>query len=323
MNALRLAASVAVLVVLTSCSGGDEPQLGEPVDIDPPETSVGSESGEPDVVASSSTAPGSDRDIAGGTEPQRSSTSSEPVEGDSARTDTGQTDTAQTDTAQTEPDRTEPAQTEPAENQPAQTETDRTGPASTAPIETVPETGVAGLESEDRFCAAWSRFGGTWQVLIVGSQFLEDPDRVSRWEIAAAPVIADAYDELIETLPPEAAGESAAVVDGFFGALARRSEVAGAALQAAGATDDQIDALAERWVDALGTRSNDSPAVQLELDAELEPLVAAAAADFRGRRVPIHTDPSMFITVQTPATDAYIADTCPDQGTLSGEEVDP
>lgn len=268
-----------------ACSGGDEPSLGQPV--------------EEAAVAASTTAS------------TTSSNDRPPPDGDGPD-----------ESPAAAPQPTDSAETAPAETPPAETPPAETPPAETAPIETVPETGVAGLDSDDRFCAAWSRFGGTWQVLIVGSQFLEDPDRVARWEVAAAPVIAEAYDELIETLPPEVAGESTQVIDEYFGPLARRSQVAGDALRAAGATDAQLAVIAERWVAALGTRSNDSPAVVLEIDSELDPLVTAAVADFQQRRVPIHTDPSMFIVVETPATDAYIAATCPDQGTLSGVEVD-
>lgn len=286
----------ALVIVCAACSSGDEPSLGAPVAAVTSHVGSSNDADASDVTTESaaSVAPALEED--GTTAPPQSdapaaSTAPPTVGNDGVAGDDG----AATDQTSIEP----------------------------PPIDTVPETGVPGLDSDDRFCAAWSRFGGTWQVLIVGSQFLDDPGRVARWEIAAAPVIEDAYDELTATLPPEAAGEAVAVLDQYFGALARRSEVAGAALRTAGASDEQIADLADRWVAALATRSNDSPGVRLELDAELEALVGAAAAGFQQQRVPIHTDPSMFVAVETPAIDGYIASTCPDQGTLSGAEVDP
>ncbi len=296
MNVHHIAGSVAVaLIASVGCSSGDGPSLGSPVDpagSDPvasPDQSRG-----PDDGADASSDPGGDATADGGDELAAP--------------------------ADPEPS---PA---PTETVPTEPETPGAGsavPAETAPIETVPETGVAGLDADDGFCAAWARFGGTWQVLIVGSQFLDDPDQVARWEVAAAPVVDGAYQDLIDDFPAQAAAESDLAVDGYFGALARRSAVAGDALRDAGATDDQLARLADAWLAALRTRSSDSPAVELELEADLAPLVAEAAVAFREQRVPIHTDPSMIVTVQTPATDAFIADSCPDQGTLSGVEVDP
>lgn len=55
---------------------------------------------------------------------------------------------------------------------------------------------------------------------------------------------------------------------------------------------------------------------------ELWDLVDVAAADFAGELVDFVDDPSMRITVATPLTDAYLATACPDQGALTGAEVD-
>lgn len=199
-------------------------------------------------------------------------------------------------------------------------------PASSTPavsIVDVPETGVPGLDSDDRFCAAWSRFGGSWQVLLVGSTFLEDPQRVAAWEIAAATVVGDAYDGLVASFPEELADEADLVADGYFGVLDRRAADARQALADAGATADDVARLQEAWVEALATRDPSTPDLAFEIPAGLEPLVAEAAADLRERRVEIHVDPSMIVDVATPRTDSYLETTCPDQGTLSGQEIDP
>jgi hypothetical protein len=52
-------------------------------------------------------------------------------------------------------------------------------------------------------------------------------------------------------------------------------------------------------------------------------VVAAAAAEYVDQVVPIPGDPALVVTAQAPATEAYIAETCPDRGTLGGIEVDP
>ena len=186
----------------------------------------------------------------------------------------------------------------------------------------VPATGVPGLDSEDAFCAAWARFGGTWQVLVVGSGFLGDPDRVATWEIAASAVIAPAYDELLATFPAELASEAEVVADGFFGALLRRSADAARSLADAGATEDTVQLLGDAWLDALARRDPFDPDLAFVVPEGLQAVVDAAAADFRTRRVEFHLDPSMSIGVSTPLTDAYLDSVCPGQGTLTGQEID-
>lgn len=195
-------------------------------------------------------------------------------------------------------------------------------PETTPPIVEVPETGVPGLDSSDAFCAAWSRFGGSWQVLAVGSSFLENPPIVAAWEVAAAPVIADAYDELLVHLPAELATEADAVADGYFGVLVRRSTAAGEALAATGASADLVDEIGEAWIAALAVRDPLSPDLALELSDEAAGVVAAAGETFASQRVEFHLDPSMVVAVETPLTDAYLEVACPDQGTLGGQEVD-
>lgn len=198
--------------------------------------------------------------------------------------------------------------------------------ASTVPVTTivdVPETGVPGLDSEDRFCAAWSRFGGSWQVLLVGSTFLEDPQRVAEWEIAASTVVGEAYEELIAAFPDELVDEADLAADGYFGVLDRRTEEARRALADAGATPDDVELLQEAWIDALSTRDPSTPDLSFVVPDGLADLVSSAAADLRGRRVDFHLDPSMSVDVATPSTDAYLETSCPDQGTLSGQEIDP
>ena len=66
----------------------------------------------------------------------------------------------------------------------------------------------------------------------------------------------------------------------------------------------------------------DDPVVSPELDDDLQALVAEAATTFDGRLVGFVDDPTMRITVVTPLTDVYLSTACPDQGALTGGEVD-
>ena len=195
-------------------------------------------------------------------------------------------------------------------------------PPTTNTLVEVPETGVPGLDSEDSFCAAWSRFGGSWQVIQVAANFAPDRSVVPAMEVVAAPVVTAAYDAMLDAWPDELADEREAVADGYFGPLDRRAETALDALTAAGATADDLAAIGGAWEAALAARQPDDPVVTPELAEEQRAIVDAAAADFDARLVGFVDDPSMRITVETPRTDAYLATACPDQGALTGAEVD-
>lgn len=208
---------------------------------------------------------------------------------------------------------------EPSGSSPGQSVT--TDVTTPAPQVDVPATGIPGLDSDDRFCAAWSRFGGSWQVLSVGSSFLGDPDRVASWEVASSSVIAEAYADLMDSFPQGLSGEAETVGEGYFGVLLRRSEEAGSALLTAGADADAIDALSEAWLAALAVRDPADPDVTFVVPPGLETIVAEAAAALMAKRVEFHLDPAMVVSVETPRTDAFLERACPDQGTLTGQEV--
>jgi hypothetical protein len=193
---------------------------------------------------------------------------------------------------------------------------------TTVPPPTPPpaDTGVPGLDSEDAFCAAWSRFGGSWQVVLAASAF-GDPDDAARLEVLASTVVGDAYDAMFDVWPDELASERDVVADDFFGAFQRRSADALAALSAAGADADDIELLADVWVDALATRSPSDPVLDVAVPDELGEVVGAAADRFAGQRTPFTQDPSMVITAETPATDSFLGAACPDQGSIFGGDV--
>jgi len=195
-------------------------------------------------------------------------------------------------------------------------------PATSFGVVPVPETGVPGLDSDDSFCAAWSRFGGSWQVIQVAANFAPDPSVVPEMEIVAAPVVVAAYDQMFDVWPAELETERDVVADGYFGPLRRRAEAAIEALERVGASGEQIADLGDAWVAALAERRPDDPTVTPQLDDELSSLVDAAAAELLAERVEFIDDPSMRISVETPLTDVHLVTACPDQGALTGAEVD-
>jgi hypothetical protein len=194
--------------------------------------------------------------------------------------------------------------------------------STTFAVVEVPETGIPGIDSEDAFCAAWSRFGGSWQVIQVAANFAPDPSIVPAMEVVAAPVVGAAYDAMFAAWPDELATERDVVADGFFGPLDRRAEAALTALAAAGASEGDLAAIGDAWVDALTARELDDPVLTPDLTDEQWALVDRAATTFDQQLVGFVEDPSMRITVETPLTDAYLATACPDQGALAGGEVE-
>ena len=107
-------------------------------------------------------------------------------------------------------------------------------PRRPSPPTTVPEaTGVPGLDSADAFCAAWSRFGGTWQVAL-GAGAFGGPAESTRLEVIAAPVVGEAYTSIFGVWPADLGSEQDVVADAYFGAFQRRSADASAAARAGG-----------------------------------------------------------------------------------------
>ena len=201
------------------------------------------------------------------------------------------------------------------------TTTATTSTTTSAPP-TLPEVGVPGLDSDLVVCRAWSRFAGSFQVVAVAASFGDDPIDVARLEVAAAPVVADAVDEMVAEWPDELADEAELVADGLLGPYARRSARALDALVAAGADDDDLVELADAWLAVLEVRDPTEVLPTLELDAELDALVTTAAVDFESQVVPIPLDPSLVTDVSVPRSEEFLIETCPDRGTLAGTEVD-
>lgn len=195
-------------------------------------------------------------------------------------------------------------------------------PATTTfPVE-VPETGVPGLDSDDAFCAAWSRWAGSLQIVAVTSAFgAGPPESVATLEVIAAPVVRAAYDGMLEHWPDELASERDVAAEELFGPFTRRIDVAYDALVDAGADAATIDIVAGAWTATLAARDPSVPDVTVDLPEQLWPLVDAAAADLATRRVPFGTDPSLQTDPVVPLTEQHLVATCPDEGALAGLEV--
>jgi hypothetical protein len=184
---------------------------------------------------------------------------------------------------------------------------------------TVPDTGVPGLDSDDAFCAAWSEFGGSWQVMVQAAFAGTHP--VGRLEVIAAPVVTEAYEAVFAAWPPELESERDVVAEAYFGAFQRRGEAALAALAEAGADDDAMAELATAWRQALAGYDPTTASLPLDLRDDVAALVDTATGGFEDARVPLVDDPSMVITVETPLTDSFLATACPDQGWIVGQDV--
>ena len=204
-------------------------------------------------------------------------------------------------------------------------------PAATVSIATapsvsvvgVPEVGVPGLDSDDAFCSSWSRFAGSFQVVAVTSAFGSgSPAQLAALEVAAAPTVTSAYEQLVDNWPAELAAEADAVADEFLGPFARRLQVARAALDEVGADDATIASIEQAWLAGLARRDPTTPEFVVDLPDETWTVIDDAATTFSEQRVPFAQDPSLVTDVETPLTSEYLAVSCPDQGTLSGQEIE-
>lgn len=190
--------------------------------------------------------------------------------------------------------------------------------AASTTIAVVPDTGVPGIDSDDAFCRAWSEFAGSFQLLGLVSA-VGDPDDARRLEVLAAPTILDAVAALDEHLPATLVDERDAFVDAFAGPMARRALVATGELTRVG-----IDpaALEEAWLEGLVAAGVDDPAPSISLPTDVDAVAFADAVDATAELlVPIVEDLDLVTDVDVSATLAYIDETCPDQGTLGGNDI--
>jgi hypothetical protein len=202
---------------------------------------------------------------------------------------------------------------------PSGTAVDGPGSVPSESLPAVPEVGVPGLDSDDVVCRAWSRFGGSFQVVAVAASFGSgDHADVAALEVMASPTVTSAYDDLVANWPDELADEADAVADDYLGPFARRSDRALAQLEAAGADPATMEMILTAWETALAGRDATQAEVVVELPDDVRAVVDDAASEFAAQIVPIPSDPSLVTDVQVPLTEQYLDDNCPDRGTLGG-----
>jgi hypothetical protein len=185
----------------------------------------------------------------------------------------------------------------------------------------VPDQGVPGLDSDDPICRGWGEFAGSFQALALISGMGTDPTAAARLEVVASPAVVSAAQTLADGFPDSIAFERDLFVDGVIGPYARRSVRAADELLAAGLSAAELDQLAAAWLSALAATGVDDLAIVVAVPAELDDAVDAATSVFVAGLPAIAADPSLVSTVEAPATLAYIADNCPDQGILGGNDA--
>jgi hypothetical protein len=193
--------------------------------------------------------------------------------------------------------------------------------ASGDTIATVPERGVPGIDSADPFCRAWSEFAGSYQALAFASAGGSDPAAAARLEVVAAGTVTSAAQALADGFPDPIASEREVFVDDVIGPFTRRASRAFDELLAAGLAPDEIGLLGDAWLVALVDADGDGTDIVATVPAELSARVDAAVAVFSADVPTIVDDPSLITEAQAPATLGYLADNCPDQGILAGNDA--
>ena len=188
-------------------------------------------------------------------------------------------------------------------------------------IATVPEQAVPGIDSEDPFCRAWSEFAGSFQALTFASIEAADPLVGARLEVVAAGAVVAAARSLDDAFPDEIAEEREVFVGDVIGPFARRAARAVDELRSAGVDDEDVELLGAAWLAALAASDPADPVIAVDVPAELEPAVDAATAAFAADVPPIAGDPSLVTRAEASGTLGYLAEQCPDQGVLAGNDA--
>ena len=193
--------------------------------------------------------------------------------------------------------------------------------ASTDTVATVPDQRVPGLDSTDGFCRGWSEFAGSFQALAYASATGSDDVAAARLEVVASGAVSEAVRLLADEFPESIAFERDLFVDDVIGPFARRAGRASDELRTAGLSSDQIDQLAEAWLSALADADADEPAIVVAVPDEFAGAVDAATAVFSTDVPLIVADSSLVTDAAAPATLGYLAENCPDQGILGGNDA--
>lgn len=211
------------------------------------------------------------------------------------------------------PDTTGDSQAAPDESAPLPT---------TAIIDTVPEDGVPGIESDDRFCQAWSEFGGSFQALTLASHAAADPTTAAAIELAASDVIVQAVATMDANFPDSIDPDDRSLfLDGVLGPFTDRAVEAQQILRSSGLSEAQVAELGDIWLATLIETGLGDPDIGVDVPDELQPSFDNAVEVWTADHGSIATDTDLITDARAPQTDAYLAAECPDQGILSGNDV--
>lgn len=182
---------------------------------------------------------------------------------------------------------------------------------------------IPGLDSEDRFCRAWSRFTGTFQVLSVSAAFgLVDDAELLRRELVSAGTTIQSGSDLVDAVGDVVESELGVVSEFLVGPYSARAADALAALVDAGASRDDLDALDAAWLSAL--ESNDWAELELDLlvRGDRADLIDRAARIFSAQRPGWFEDTALDVAeFSIPLTIDYAVANCPDEGVLAGVDA--
>jgi len=176
-------------------------------------------------------------------------------------------------------------------------------------------TGVQGLDDPDAFCAAWAAYAGSLQAIAVAQGFGDlSTLEGARLEMIAASSLGSAVNGIGANWPAELNPERSLALTALIGPYDRRAQKARELLREMGATDDDLEALADVWMRAMRTQDPNDPVPAISgLSPRLEDIVSRAAMKFDAQVTPFQLDPSLDVSaVATPLTDVYLADHCPD-----------
>jgi hypothetical protein len=105
-----------------------------------------------------------------------------------------------------------------------------------------------------------------------------------------------------------------------IGPFARRAGRANVELRAAGLSPTEIATLGEVWLEALVDANGDAVGVVV-VPAGTSAQVDQATGVFANNVPPIAADPSLVTEAEAPATFDHLAENCPDQGILGGNDA--
>ncbi len=191
---------------------------------------------------------------------------------------------------------------------------------STVAIAAVPDAGVPGIDSGDPFCRAWSEFAGSFQALV-GASAAGVESGATRLEVVASGAVSSAARTMADEFPVPIAFEREVFVNDVIGPFVRRADRASGELRAVGLSPAEIELLGDLWLAALVDAGVDDPEIDVAVPEGLSDAVVAAVVEFSADVPAIMEDPSLITQASAPATFDFLADNCPDQGILAGNDA--